>query len=1043
MPLYEIIEPKLSPVEYQGGENFENAAYLFLLNKLKQKKKYNLVILTDQENIKEYNINYLKNKIKLKSIKTLVKQNLNSDNNTGKPLYGNVIGPIAFPLPINIIPLQMAQQIPPQMPPQMPQQMPLIPQSLDYYISPQISGFGYDNGYTGNGYTGYDNSYTGYGNNYGYDYESSYSKDIFESFKYLYNEINNKYNWLFERDNRMLTKLYNLLTDKKFDNNYIYNKLFTTSNDSIKFNYNDFIFLKVNNYVNSTNRITSSFVSSTYNDTLGINKNVLSGKLTNKKNIISYTIFNAKITGLVGGATATNRYLGKPKDITIYINIMIDNIFSLINNSKYDKYNFIIYIDTSVNDKGNDINIKLLDFCKKYESRIELIEITMKNFMNKDGRGHLGLLGTIFRYIPLFEPEIENCFIADSDNYNSLILYDILEEFFNKSQSNLLTFRPILYERNNDINKCFPNFFAGMMAFKKLQGQIFNNKIWINMFSFMQKLFIKIVTNSKNDSCPPLTDRNTGKNPFEFGFEEQALSNVLIPNVLTNGVIENIPLVWFAQDLKLYLTNTILKPKFKLINPEIIKTFLIKIGIGISSEFLNSDIFYKLLTYDNNIHLITILENLIYSKILNNENKLMNLPIFTDNANLEAFKKLSGVLNLFTIYPGYEINIECDVYNNIINSIYNNTEINEETIAIMRNSTTIHEFLYQFLKNDNYTLNININYDNVKYILDNIKQESLLSITKGQKAIKTSSFASYGYIINNLYYKVYYNQLQMYAEIVSNIYNSNWNYNSFETLKVYRYDNINRIVEMELINDKYRQIVISNNNYLEIVKKVSVSIIEYYNSFNTDQFKSNIEKYDRTYLYNNIHKKISEYVNKGDYDYIIHNCTAYLFNTAKTMNISTREIYLINGDFSLDIYINNINNKLLLHDWNAAQFSCIEHEISNFIVNVYNFIKNIKAINNSKTYSDLDNYFRDFINFNNFNFEKIKFFIIYKLIIAGEYIASSRIIFIDNLTDIFNILSKDNKTRVEKSFNISDNDIYKNKYNIYKTKYLALKNKLN
>ncbi len=66
MPLYEIIEPKLSPVEYQGGENFENAAYLFLLNKLKQKKKYNLVILTDQENIKEYNINYLKNKIKLK-----------------------------------------------------------------------------------------------------------------------------------------------------------------------------------------------------------------------------------------------------------------------------------------------------------------------------------------------------------------------------------------------------------------------------------------------------------------------------------------------------------------------------------------------------------------------------------------------------------------------------------------------------------------------------------------------------------------------------------------------------------------------------------------------------------------------------------------------------------------------------------------------------------------------------------------------------------------------------------------------------------------
>lgn len=152
---------------------------------------------------------------------------------------------------------------------------------------------------------------------------------------------------------------------------------------------------------------------------------------------------------------------------------MIDNISELVKNKYYDKYNFIIYIDTSINDRGNPINSKLINFCSANKTRVELIEITMTKLLNPDGRGHIGLLGTIFRYLPLFDKDVEECFIADSDNYNSIFLYELLEKFFKESRSNLMTFRPILYYRKNDENKCFPNFFAGMMAFKKNKNEIY------------------------------------------------------------------------------------------------------------------------------------------------------------------------------------------------------------------------------------------------------------------------------------------------------------------------------------------------------------------------------------------------------------------------------------------------------------------------------------------------------------------------------------------------------------------------------------------
>jgi hypothetical protein len=181
--------------------------------------------------------------------------------------------------------------------------------------------------------------------------------------------------------------------------------------------------------------------------------------------------------------------------------------------------------------------------------------------MNPDGRGHLGLLGTIFRYLPLFEADIKYCFIADSDNYNTIFLDKLLDKFFVESSSNIMTFRPIMYDRNNHLHKCVPNVFAGMMAIKKEKNIIYNLDIWKNMFVFMKKLYDKIFSEKKQDGCPPMTDKNTGKNPFEFGFEEQALSNVFVASVIKLGNVTNIPLVWLAPNSikDYYLTHYELK----------------------------------------------------------------------------------------------------------------------------------------------------------------------------------------------------------------------------------------------------------------------------------------------------------------------------------------------------------------------------------------------------------------------------------------------------------------------------------------------------
>ena len=144
-------------------------------------------------------------------------------------------------------------------------------------------------------------------------------------------------------------------------------------------------------------------------------------------------------------------------------------------------------------------------------------------------------------------------------------------------------------------------------------------------------------------------------------------------------------------------------------------------------------------------------------------------------------------------------------------------------------------------------------------------------------------------------------------------------------------------------------------------------------------------------IYSNISSCLSKYINKGDFDYTIYLLTVYILNVYSRINID--DIYLINGNFSINYYINNANNKCLLVNWENADFSCIEHELAIFILNIYLYIYTIKDK------IDIDNIKIYIMNeVNKYNFEKIKFFIIYKLIIEGNYIVASQMIQLNNYT---------------------------------------------
>ena len=111
-------------------------------------------------------------------------------------------------------------------------------------------------------------------------------------------------------------------------------------------------------------------------------------------------------------------------------------------------------------------------------------------------------------------------------------------------------------------------------------------------------------------------------------------------------------------------------------------------------------------------------------------------------------------------------------------------------------------------------------------------------------------------------------------------------------------------------------------------------MIEYYNLSKKYTYVNSNINYDISVAIKYIYNNVNIYGIINDKTNYIYKYIYFLHNKLFTLNK-----YFINGDFSLDIFININNNKILLHDWNAVSYSTLEKEFSTFIVNSYFYIK--------------------------------------------------------------------------------------------------------
>lgn len=414
-------------------------------------------------------------------------------------------------------------------------------------------------------------------------------------------------------------------------------------------------------------------------------------------------------------------------------------------------------------------------------------------------------------------------------------------------------------------------------------------------------------------------------------------------------------------------------------------------------KYIDNDVFYKILCNDNNIHIITIIENIVYTKIMKKENNFYGVEII-DETKKHDYMSLSGVVLLFTVYPGYEINIECDVYNKIINSLMTNITLTEDIKTTLIQSVSLHNQVLTLLNHKKQDV---ISNHNSQLISKLVNSTNLSDRLVGLSKLPVMSFASEIFINDkeNLVYKRLYNKDQYIAEVYSYLLNNiNRSAFNFDILKMFSYDNMSKIICVSKIIDHKPLEIDRVDSLIHHIKKTCECILNF-----TDISKKrtyDFFTYDTTYLKENLYNLLYKYVSVGDYDYVINRIFWYILKFE--IKIPKEKVYYINGDFSLDNFIDE-TGKYLFHDWNGAKFSIFEEEIANFFINV-SFLKNKDGLNDND--ADLLKNINELDILKGIDFDLFKFFCINRLVISGNYLLAYEITLQDNLSDIFEVLLK-------------------------------------
>jgi hypothetical protein len=269
--------------------------------------------------------------------------------------------------------------------------------------------------------------------------------------------------------------------------------------------------------------------------------------------------------------TAMKKY-SKSGDYHKYCDYLLLSLQSIMRNTP--EWYVRLYIDDTIihpNNPDRDIWESKLRLVLKMP-RVQIIAIKFPKYYI-DGH-HKDLLTVMFRYLALFDKNLSIILFRDVDNiYTSQHQYfvdkwlesgkDIFVYMNNKyTRQQMLDLVPASGDSNVILeNKHYNIIFGGLWNIRKPSDYIFPKSLW-------QKMFVYTESYTAFTSNKEYIDSNKYDIKFMYGFDELALSRVLVP------IFISMDLSFYAVPIKIYDTSV-----FKIMFEDpTIKKFLLRVS---------------------------------------------------------------------------------------------------------------------------------------------------------------------------------------------------------------------------------------------------------------------------------------------------------------------------------------------------------------------------------------------------------------------------------------------------------------------------------
>ena len=341
---------------------------------------------------------------------------------------------------------------------------------------------------------------------------------------------------------------------------------------------------------------------------------------------------------------------------------------------KLPDYNIRIYGDRSLTPE-NHLELQILFELIDTNPRIEYFYVTQSfnDTLLFIENKHIGLLGALFRFYILLDPNASLIISVDADNFPTEIFIDYIKKFEKNTNDGILIFKPYYYARKNIMNECIQQLLAGMSGIKKQKGQILNPEIFVLLINYLDKQYERF-KNKFMDYC----DNNLPvqyKTPFQFGFEEQALTNILLPYFILNKKDINIIPMYF--DFGKYF-NFYYNEILNCLSPTYYKIIKNVLSIHKYNTYI---ICYVTPTYGYNIHIGIILVGFIYRCIKNKKFKINGKNIFNPD-KINDIKRYTSIIGFYHMYPSFNLTIDLDTINYYIDNLFNGNHDNLDNLSL-------------------------------------------------------------------------------------------------------------------------------------------------------------------------------------------------------------------------------------------------------------------------------------------------------------------------------------------------------------------------